>query len=156
MTFSASRKTVRYQSSKLLWKWKQKVNKCGWVIIHFQFRECLWTNLPATYWAPLDGISLSVSKSSSCKKLRFCELKKGLKMLLPNLLAWSGGYKLLYNCKDKSMSMLVILLIPEYLDKKTRISSVKTFYQIAWLMWRMSKNLWSATFVHKANSQTEG
>lgn len=40
-------------------------------------------------------------------------------MLLANLLAWRGRYKPLYNCKDKSMSMLLILLILEYLDKKT-------------------------------------
>lgn len=62
-----------------------------------------------------------VSKSSTGKKLKFCEWKKGLKMLLAKLLAWRGKYKdlSLYNCKDKSMSLLLILLILEYLVKKT-------------------------------------
>lgn len=42
-------------------------------------------------------------------------------MFLTNLLAWRRRYQHLYNCKDKLMSVLLILLISEYLDKKNLI-----------------------------------
>lgn len=39
-------------------------------------------------------------------------------MLLVKLLAGGGRYKPLCNCKDKSMSKLLVLVILEYLDQK--------------------------------------
>lgn len=118
---SRNKKAAISQRHQLLWKLKQKVNKGGWVRTLFQFKGCLWTNLPAIYWAPPAGKWLCISKSPSCKKFKFCEWKKGFKMFLTNLLAWRRRYQRLYDYKGKLMSMLLILLISEYLDKKNLI-----------------------------------
>lgn len=42
-------------------------------------------------------------------------------MFLTNRLTWRRSYQHLYDCEDKFMSVLLILVISEYLDRKNLI-----------------------------------
>lgn len=144
MLFVSREQATISQRHQLLWKLKQKVNKSGWITALFQFRGCLWTNVPAIYWAPPAGKWLCVSKSSSCKKFKFCEWKKDFKMFLTNLLAWEEGISIYTTAKINWWACCWFCWFQSTWTK--RISSVKTSYEIAWSTQKMSKNLWSAIF----------